>query len=282
VVIVHDATAKQTNLKGMIDRLHQSLHGDVEVFNLHDIKISGNCLGCLRCASANRCAYEGRDEFIPFYERVRKQADILIFAGSVVDRHLSSRWRQFFERAFYNTHQPSFAGRQMAFVIAGPASHMSNLHEVLKGYVQWQEANLIDVVSDEIQESTVLDRQLSTLARRLVHASEASYVQPFDFLGVGGQKVFRDHIFGPLRFMFPADHRYYVRTRFYDFPTRNWGMRLRNVVLGAVLKNRRIRRGFDRKVKQAMVQPLHKWSEAPETHKATEAITTEKTVDVIS
>jgi hypothetical protein len=249
---------------------------------LRDIKIKGNCLGCLRCASTNHCAYEGKDEFIDFYEGMLKQADILVFAGTVVDRHLSSRWRQFFERAFYNTHKPSFKGRQMAFVIAGPMTNLDNLREVLTGYVQWQEANLVDVISDEAQSSIDLDRQLSTLAKRLVSASMDGYVQPLDFQGVGGNKVFRDHIFGPLRFVFLADHHHYVRSGFYDFPTSKWGMRLFNVVLGFLFRVRRIRRGFEKQIKPAMVRPLLKWSESSGSHGATAVNIDLKIADVSS
>jgi len=263
-VILHDSDEAESRLSVMVRRLGQSFGGPVEKINLRELSIKGNCLGCLRCANANHCAYEGKDGFIDFYNSVLKQADLLIFAGSVVDRHLSSRWRQFFERGFFNTHTPSFAGKQLAFVIAGPLSHLANLREVLAGYTQWQEANLVDIVSDEVHASAELDTQLDALAQRMIAAAHDGYVQTFDFVGVGGRKVFRDHIFGPLRFVFPADHRYYARSGFYDFPTRNWPMRVLNRVLLLLFQIPAVRRAFDKRMKEATIMPLVRIHASPD------------------
>ena len=60
-------------------------------------------------------------------------ADILIYAGTIVDRYLSSRWKTFFDRSFFNTHTPKLIGKQMAFVISGPYSQLPNLNEILNG-----------------------------------------------------------------------------------------------------------------------------------------------------
>jgi multimeric flavodoxin WrbA len=260
LVILHDGATEQDNLQRMIERLRGGLSGDIATVNLRDLDIKGNCLGCLRCAAENRCAYEGKDGFIAFYENVLKRADILVFAGAVVDRHLSSLWRRFFERSFYNTHRPSFAGRQIAFLIAGPVSRLANLQEVLSGYAQWQEANLVDILSDEEENPLLLDRQIDSLASRLVNASVEGCMRPLDFHGVGGRKIFRDHIYGPLRPVFIADHRYYARTGYYDFPTRDWGRRSLHAVLGFLFRIGWLRRSFEKRMKKGMVQPFLRWS----------------------
>ena len=267
-VIVHDATAEQPNLLGMVERLRASFGTGVEVVNLRELAFKGNCLGCLRCGAANHCAYEGKDELIDFYQHKLMQADLLVFAGAVVDRHLSSRWRQFFERGFFRTHQPSFSDKQVAFLVAGPLSQLAALREVLVGYVQWQEANLVDVISDEEASSDALDAQLSGLARRMADASADGYLQPLDFHGVGGRLIFRDHIFGRLRPVFLADHLYYRRSGFYDFPTRRWGMRLFNLVLGLLFRIGLVRRKFEQEMKRGMVRPLEKWLAGPSASRA--------------
>ncbi|MBW2528247.1 MAG: NAD(P)H-dependent oxidoreductase [Deltaproteobacteria bacterium] len=258
VVILHDAAAGDDNLRAMVGRLRASFDGPVTVHDLSAVEIKGNCLGCLRCGHANRCAYEGKDDFIEFYRQEIMTADVLVFAGAVVDRHWSSRWRQFFDRAFFKTHQPSFRGKQLAFVVSGPLAQLANLQEVLTGYAMWQEANLVGFVSDEVADSVELDAQLDALAARLMHAAREQYVQPFDFRGVGGAKIFRDHIFGPLRFVFTADHRYYTKRGYYDFPTRSWRQRLLNFVLLLLFRVPRIRREFERRIKSEMIAPVRR------------------------
>lgn len=258
VVILHDARKADVNLHAMVERVRRSMRGQVQVHNLWDVEIKGNCLGCLRCARSYRCAWQGKDGFIDFYDRVLRPADVLVFAGTVVDRHLSSRWRQFFDRAFFNTHTPSFAGKQLGFLVSGPLSQMANLREVLTGYTQWQEANLVGLVSDEVGSAGALDELLTAFAHRAVAAARAGTVQPFDFHGVGGAKIFRDHIYGPLRCVFRADHRYYARTGFYDFPTWNWRERLLNALWAILFLIPAVRREFDNKMRHNMIRGLQK------------------------
>lgn len=262
IVILHDAQDGPSNLRTMVARMADRFGGSVETINLRDQRILGNCLGCLRCASGNHCAYEGKDDFIGMY-RSLMEADLLVFAGTVTDRHLSARWRQFFERGFFNTHQPSFPGKQVAFLVAGPLGQMANLREVLTGYAQWQEANLVDILSDECGDSNSLDGQLDALATRMAAAAEDGYVRPRDFQGIGGRLIFRDHIFGPLRPVFAADHRYYARTGFYDFPTRRWGERVFHQALLLAFRFRGLRRAFDRHVATGMLRPFARLQALP-------------------
>jgi multimeric flavodoxin WrbA len=256
IVILHDALEEQSNLRAMVGRLADRFGGSVETINLRELRILGNCLGCLQCGSENHCAYEGKDDFIEMYTRSLKEADLLVFAGTVTDRHLSARWRQFFERSFFNTHQPSFVGKQLAFLVSGPLGQLANLREILVGYAQWQEANLVDVLSDECRDPCSLDAQIDALATRMIGAAEDGYVRPYDFQGIGGRLLFRDHIFGHLRPVFAADHRYYARTGFYNFPTWKWGERIFNQALLVAFRFRRIRRVFDRHVIIGMLRPF--------------------------
>lgn len=255
-LILHDADGDDGNLAGMVRRMAERFGGEVVVVNLRAMKIAGNCQGCLHCGYDNHCAFEGKDDFIDTYNRVFRQADLLVFAGAVRDRHLSAKWRQFFERSFFNTHQPSFAGKQIAFLVSGPAGQMANLREILASYAQWQEANLVDILSDEAGESSLLDAQIDALAERMAAAAEACYVRPFDSMGVGGRLVFREHIYARLRPVFAVDHRYYRRTGFYDFPTRRLGERLLNRVALGVFRIPAIRRAFQSHIKEGMLRPF--------------------------
>jgi multimeric flavodoxin WrbA len=258
VLILTDARPGTGNAAAMTDRLAGAFGDGAEVVNLWDVDIRGACLGCLRCAQANRCAYTGKDGFLEFYETKVRAAELLVFVGAAVDRHLSSRWRLFFERSFYYTHTPSLQGKQLLVAVAGPLGHLANLREVLSSYAQWQELNLAGMVSDERADAGTLDALLDGAAAAAVRLARRGYVAPADFLGVGGLKIFRDDIYGKLRWVFRADHRYYARHGYYDFPTRRWGQRAFNAAMGGVFRLPRARREFEKQMKQGMIRELRK------------------------
>jgi multimeric flavodoxin WrbA len=215
VVVLTDATPDQANLTRMVERFRaafsHSQAQEIEVINLHHLDIKGGCRGCLHCGYDYRCVYAGRDGYIDFYDAKLKLADVLVFAGAIRDRYLSSMWKLFFDRSFFNTHTPSLVGKQFGFIISGPLSQVPNLRQILQAYVEWQQSNLVGFVTDEFGDSADLDGLLQSLAERLVRFADSGYVQPATFLGVGGMKIFRDDIWGRLRVVFRADHRAYKR-----------------------------------------------------------------------
>jgi len=219
VVVLTDS--EEGNVGAMIRRFAANFASPPEIVNLSKLKIAGGCLGCLRCGQANRCAYEGKDDFIPMYDGKLKTADVLVFAGAIRDRNLSSLWKLYFDRGFFNTHQRSLPGKQLAFLLSGPLAQIGNLREILTAYADWQRSNLVDIVTDEEGDGGRLDSMIDGLSARLVRAAEAGYLSPATFLGVGGMKIFRDEIYSDLRIVFKADHRAYKKEGLYDFPQRN-------------------------------------------------------------
>ncbi len=191
---------------------------EVELLGLEGLGMKGGCLGCLKCGQANRCAYEGKDGFIEAFKAKVLSADLLVYAGTIVDRAFSARWKAFFDRSFFNTHQRVLKGKQFLFLAAGPLSLLANLRETLQAYVEWQGGNLVDMLSDEAESSEALGALIDGAASRAGSALAAGAMKPATFLGVGGMKVFRDDIFGELRIVFKADHRAYKREGAYDFP----------------------------------------------------------------
>ena len=241
IVIVTDAEEQQTNLQRMISNFAAQFAEQPEVVNLHRVDIKGSCFGCIRCGYDNSCAYAGRDGFIDMYNRL-KTADILVFAGAIHDRYLSSLWKTFFDRAFFNTHMPSFAGKQLAFLVSGPLQQLPNLRQILEAYTEHQQANLAGIVTDEQSESCATDAALQELALRSLNYADCNYKRPSTFLGVGGIKIFRDEIWGPLRFPFVADHQYYKQHGVYDFSQYDYASRARNFFLGLLAKFPAIRK----------------------------------------
>jgi multimeric flavodoxin WrbA len=259
VLILSDLKEPNNHLGRMIERFRNSFAEDVTVISLHQIDIKGGCLGCIQCGYDYQCAYGDQDEYVQFYKDHVNPADILIFAGTIQDRYLSSRWKMFFDRSFFNTHTPSLTGKQVGFILSGPLRQNSNLRQILEAYTEWQQANLVDIVTDEDEESKAIDARLQHLAQQAIHLAEMGYIQPKTFLSVGGMKIFRDDVWGKLRFPFQADHRFYKKHRVYDFPHRNYKARIMNAVLILLTKIPSIRKEIYRKrIKEEMVKPFRK------------------------
>ena len=259
ILILSDLKDPQTNLAKMIEQFKNSFVDEVKVINLHHVDIKGGCLGCIQCGYDYQCSYGNQDEFIQFYKDQVKNADILFLAGTIQDRYLSSRWKMFFDRSFFNTHTPSLTGKQVGFILSGPLRQIPNLRQILEAYTEWQQANLVDIVTDEEEDSQVLDARLQHLAERVIHLAEKNYIKPKTFLGVGGMKIFRDDVWGKLRFPFQADHQYYKKHHLYDFPHIDYKARITNSVLMLLTKIPSMRKEIYRKrMKEEMVKPMQK------------------------
>jgi hypothetical protein len=125
--------------------------------------------------------------------------------------------------------------------------------------VEWQQANLVDFITDEYGDSPQIDAALQNFARRLISFSEKGYIKPRTFLGVGGMKIFRDDIWGKLRFPFQADHQFYRRNGVYDFPQRDYKTRMMVTLLMLLTKIPTMRKEIYRKrMREEMVKPLQK------------------------
>jgi multimeric flavodoxin WrbA len=258
VVIVTDAQPHQANLQRMVERFKASFAQEVTTINLHDVDIKGGCLGCLKCGYDNECAYDGKDGFVDFYNGQLKPADVLVFAGAMRDRYLSARWKTFFDRHFFNGHAPSLIGKQFAFLISGPLSQVPNLRQILEAWVELQCCNLAGFVTDEAGDAATVDGLLEELAGRLMRHAVMGYTQPQTFLGISGTKLFRDAMYGRLRFVFMADHRAYKRLGFYDFPQKDYPTRIANAIMAPLLRIRGFREGFKGQINQRMLVPYQR------------------------
>ncbi|MEJ2664907.1 MAG: NAD(P)H-dependent oxidoreductase [Spirochaetia bacterium] len=254
ITIVTDT--EEGNTGRMIKRFKDCFSTDVEVVNLSKISIKGGCLGCLKCSTDNTCAYTGKDDFIDMFNNSVKTADILVFAGEIRDRYLSSTWKLFFDRSFFNTHQMVLGGKQVGIFISGPLRYIPNLTQILRAYFEMQSSNLVDIITDESADSVRIDSLLGGLALRLTNYAEAEYHQPATFLGVGGMKVFRDDIWAELKYVFRADYKYYKKHRLFDFPQKH---RIRNLLFNLVYVITGIpfiRRRMVQKMRQYLIMPF--------------------------
>jgi multimeric flavodoxin WrbA len=256
VQIISDARAGDHTLQRMIDRFRGACSGEASLTNLRELDITAGCQGCLHCAYDNECALVEHDGYVRFYEEQVKTADVLVLAGTMVDRYLSARWKLFYDRSFYNGHVPTWSGKQVVYLISGRLSHNANLAEILTHYPPIQGANVTGTVTDEGRDSALLDRLLDDVAGRAVRLARAGYIAPLTFPAVGGRNLFRDEIWGWMRNIFRADHRIYKQRNLYEFPRRTVSVRMQGAVMGLMMGLPATREVLFKRFKSEMIRPF--------------------------
>lgn len=231
IVVLTDTGSMSDNLKHMINRFNSSFAIAPEVIDLSEIKIAGGCLGCLKCGMDNECAYDGKDDVRSTYEEKLKKADIVVFALTMKDRYFSARWKQFLDRRFYKTHQPGLPGKQVGYLISGPLSYEQNLRQVLNASSEVDQSNLVEIITDEFSSSSELDSAITHFTHKLIRCATIHEKRPKTFLGVGAGKIFRDEMWGSLRFVFQADYKYYKKHGMIDFPQSKISTRMSHLLI---------------------------------------------------
>lgn len=221
VLILHDSKSG-SNLEKMVKQMSSQFSGEIDIHHLDDIGIKGGCLGCAQCAFDNQCIYT--DGFCSFWENKIKPADIIVFAGTIRDRYLSSAWKQFFDRSFFLGHIPRFSGKQLIIMVQGQLASVPGLRENLSCLISG--GNLVDFVTDEPGDDACIDALISSVAMRAVRYAHTGYRKPPMFPQVAGHIILRDEIWGNLRSVFRADHKYYKSHGLYDFPQYQYRKRI--------------------------------------------------------
>lgn len=197
--------------------------------------------------------YGNNDDIEKVYAKI-KEYEIIVFAGEIKDRYLSARWKMFVDRRFYKTHQPHFTGKQIGYLISGPLSQIHNLKEILQANTELDGANLVGILTDEYEISKEIDERMEAFAQNLVECSVKRYIRPQTFLGIGGMKIFRDDIWGRLRFVFQGDHRYYKKHGIYDFPQKEYITRIVNLIMITLTKIPPIKKNIRQNMKKFMIR----------------------------
>jgi len=256
VLIAVDDINKSSNLRKMVENLQKAFSPAAELVQLKDVDIKGGCLGCMQCGMNNICVYEGKDGFIDFFNRKIKTADILFIAGAIHDRYLSSLWKCFFDRSFFNGHVPTLSHKQIGYIISGPFNQIYNLREIFEAHVGMQHSNLLGFISDDMGSSAEINAALQNVASNAVMYSKFGYIKPQMFYQAAGTKLFRDAVWSKLRIVFQADHRYYKKHGFYNFPQKNYKWRLINNTIMLLTKIPFVRREFVKRTKVEMIKPF--------------------------
>ncbi len=251
ILLLTDSMDTNTNLYRMIEQFKKSFSKEPEVVNIHELDIKGGCLGCISCWYDYQCIYG--DEYMNFFNTKLTEADIIIYAGNIQGRYLSSKWKQFVDRFFFNHHRPSLTGKQFGTLVSGPASQVSMLSEINEFSAEFTRSNLVGHISDECGDSRELDLLLHSFAQRLIFFANKNYVRSPTFLGVGGMKIMRDGTWGRWRYMFQGDHKYYKQHGMYDFPQKDYKARILNLIMIPLTKIPAFRKEFTKMIKPGMI-----------------------------
>ena len=115
------------------------------------------------------------------------------------------------------------------------------------------------MITDEHGDSAEIDALLQSFAERLIQLAGEGYIKPSTFLGVGAMKIFRDDVWGRLRFPFQADHRFYKKHGIYDFPQKDYKARITNRILILLTKIPSMKKEiYTHRIKAEMIKPFQK------------------------
>ena len=256
IVLVTDCKTQDSGIQAMIKKFSDSFTENIDIINLRDINIQGGCTGCIKCGYDNNCIY--KDDFSSFYRSKMLPADIIIYAMTLANRNISSKFKEYLDRRFFLNHVPELKDKQVGFLVSGQISKMPYLYDFYQGYGEWQQANFAGIVCDESSNSDEINTSIQKLAEQVIIFSKNGYCQPQTFLGVGGSKVFRDDIWGKLRFVFQADYKYYKKNGFFNFPHKNYKPRFRNFILMLLTRIPGFRKEFYSRIKTEMYKPYKK------------------------
>jgi len=256
ILLLTDATANDTNLVRMVEIFQKSSSMEITIKNIHNIHMKNGCLGCCTCGHGNTCIQ--KDGFTNFFNDNLKKADIIIIAGTIQDHYLSSTWKKFFDRSFYNGHAPVLMGKRLGFIISGPLSQIQNLRELLELFGEMWHMKTAGIVTDEHKTSRDITTYIQSFARELALASDQDLEFGPRFYRVGGTKIFRDFIYNTSA-VFAADHAFYKKHGVYkDFPQRKLKKRVTNGIFSLFMAIKPTRKQIHKKFIPAMVAPYKK------------------------
>ena len=251
VVIIADLQKDDDQLVAMIARFRAKLPYATRVINLREYPFQGGCLGCFRCAVSGKCVW--KDNFDEFLRQEIQTADAMVYAFTISDHSMGSRFKMYDDRQFCNGHRTVTIGVPVAYLICGNLSGEENLRTIIEGRAQVGRNILAGIATDEKTPDAAIDRLADSLSYSLEHKNTA----PQNFYGVGGMKIFRDLIYQMRGFM-RADHKFFKSHGQYDFPQKKWPQSLAMYLVGAMMANPKLVQNMGNKMNEGMLMPYKK------------------------
>ncbi len=247
IVIVADLPDGESNLSRMIDSFRSAAGMKCDVFNIHKFHFMGGCLGCFNCAADGKCIY--KDKFDEYLRNNIQKSDAIVYAYTVKDHSMGSRFKMFDDRQFCNGHRTVTMGKPVAYLVDGDLSREENLRVLMEARAQVGGNHLAGVANSF--------KEIEQVAERLSYCIENSYEQPKNFYGVGGLKIFRDLIY-MMQGLMREDHRFYKKNGFYDFPQKHKGRIMAMYLVGGMMNNKKLKKKVGGKMTEGMLMPYRK------------------------
>ena len=247
IVIVGDIDESDSNLINMIDDFRKGFKYKTKVINIKEFPFSGGCLGCFNCAGDGKCIY--KDHFDTFLRENIQTADAIVIAFSIKDHSMGARFKMYDDRQFCNGHRTVTEGMPFGYIVNGDYEGEFNLKTIVEARAEVGHNFLSGVGYNK--------ESMKQMIKKLEYAVEEKYVQPRNFYGVGGMKIFRDLIW-IMRGIMKADHLYYKKHGVYDFPQKKRGQMILMCLLGSMVRNKKIKAKMGNKFNEGMIAPYKK------------------------
>lgn len=248
IVIVADMDEnKETALSKLIGSFQKAVSLPCEIVNIRAFPFSGGCLGCFHCAADGTCVY--KDGFDSFLRENIQKGDAIVYAYTVRDHSMGSRFKTYDDRQFCNGHRTVTMGKPVGYLVDGDLEREENLRTVMEARAQVGGNYLSGIACSEAEAKQV--------AGRLEYCLEHGYTQPKNFYGVGGLKIFRDLIY-QMRGLMKEDHRFYKKHGFYDFPQKKKGTIAAMYLVGALMSSKKLQKKIGGKMTEGMLLPYQK------------------------
>ena len=251
VVIVADLRPEDKQLADMVARFQAKLSVKSRIVNIREYPFKGGCIGCFNCATDGVCIY--KDGFDSFLRDNIQKASAIIYAFSIHDHSLGSRFKMYNDRQFCNGHRTVTMGMPIGYLVSGNYSEEQNLQMILEGRVQVGGNILAGIATDEFNPNEAIDQLAAGLAYALEHKNK----QPQNFYGIGGMKIFRDLIY-QMQGMMKADYKFFKAHGQFDFPQKKKGTIIGMYLVGALLSNKKLKAKLGNNMNEGMVMPYRK------------------------
>ena len=255
VVIVTDCAKDNERLRRMIIDFRKTFPYVSHVVNLRNFEFKGGCLGCFHCAVDGTCIYQdGFDSFLR--ERIQR-SDSIVYAFSIKDHSMGSLFKTYDDRQFCNGHRTVTMGKPTAYLVDGELDKEENLRMIIEARSQVGGNYLAGVAVNENGGEDGSSDEIRVCAADLAYALENQMMVNENFYGIGGMKIFRDLIF-EMQGMMKADHQFYKKHHFYDFPQKKIGKIMMMQAVGALMRMPAGKNQLQSKMTEGMLMPYEK------------------------
>ncbi len=255
LLIVTDYKNESTNIYKMLQKFLSENNNQYEIINLNDLNIKNGCLGCCCCSSKNICVI--KDELNEIYSKKMKEADAILYFFSLGTKYFSSRVKYFYDRSFVNGHAPVYQDKQILYFVEDIAKGVNDIKEEIKARTEIGHQNLVAIIDDSSKNSEEIDQVIEFAYQDLEYCLENRISFNSSFYHEAGQKIFRDLVH-KMKVIFNADHKYYKKINYYDFPNKNI---FKNILYSFgyfILSRKFIRKELDKKMISGMANSAKK------------------------